>query len=748
VNRRRRSYRPAVKNGIRFFLLTAFVGLALGVSAAAGGTNQTQIVVQGGSGFQTETLSGVLTGSVAVAPGTNAGSYSAAANGSIAYFDNVGGGVWVVNPNGPPVAVDSSPQDSEVAISPDGSKVAFSRVDPTTEASDIYVVNADGSDPTLVASGGGNNYLGSPSFSPDGSTIAYTCTSANNAAGTGIGCGPTAAGTYVGGGVMLMNPDGSDKRVIVGFAFGNLGDSLSWSPDGQSVAVTEISDQGLGPWEVFVYRTDGSDLLNFGDASRQITQDSDDSYSPRFTPDGTQIVFEKVVATQWTFFTIDADGASEQKLSLPTQGRFEVVPPATGGDSPPTVNVGQLLPAPESPVVVASWMSSCHGYLVETAAGAFTACVPGHGRTGFYSNTSIAAASDDAVVYSDLSASPAGPAPGGEGPIWLSRPNTAPVELDASVYDFEPSISADGSHVAFARYDPATGGSDVYTINSDGSKLKLVASGTGTSHVYMSNPTLSPDGRAIAYDCGSIDTSYSENNEFCGPLFDGTFRAGGLMLMNADGSDKREIVNVAGETIAWSPDGQWLATEGRGGEIYAYRTDGSDLFMGNQPSRQITNQTDAQNPAWDPQFSADGSQIMYQTNFGDNGASGAGSYSYVIGRDGSDNHEVFLTPLDVGIGVPGLFVPAAGGGGPSATVAPTQAPVPNVTALGYHLAKAKLAARQLTAKVTRRPYSSRVRRGHVISQLPRARTLAQLTAAQKPVVKLVVSRGRRPHKRR
>ncbi len=692
-------------------LLALLAALSYAIApAASGDAAQTQIVVQGGPGFQTETLNGVVTGSVAVAPGTNAGSYSAAANGSIAYSDDNGvGGVWVVNPNEPPVQVDSSPQDWDVAISPDGSKVAFIRIDPTTEASDIYVVNADGSGLTLVAAGGGNNYLGSPSFAPDGSTIAYTCTAANNADGTGIGCGPTAAGTYDTGGVMLMNPDGSDKRMIVGFVGGNLGDSLSWSPDGQSIAVSEISDQGQGPWEVFVYRSDGSDLLNFGDASRQITRDSDDTYFPRFTPDGTQIVFEKVVDNQWTFFTIDAGGTNEQELSLPTSGGYELVPPATGGGPPSTVKATQLLPAPDGPVVVPSWILSCHGYLVETAAGAFTGCVLGHGRTGFYSSTSIAVASDEAIVYSDLSAGPGG----ADGPIWLSRPHAAPVELDSSVYDFEPSISSDGSKVAFARDDPATGGSDIYTINADGSDLKLVASGTGTSGIYMSTPTLSPDGRAIAYDCGSIDKSSTENNQFCGPLFDGTFRAGGLMLMNADGSDKREVVNVAGHYISWSPDGQWLATEGWGGQIYAYRTDGSDLFMGSQRSRQITDQTDPNNPAWDPQFNPDGSQIMYQTNLGG---------TYVIGRDGTNGHQVFLAPPDLGLGVPGLFVPQAGGGGPSATVSPTEAPVPNVKSLSYGGAKKRLAMRHLTAKVARRNYSSRVKRGHVISQYPRART--------------------------
>lgn len=748
---RRRGYCPAVKNGIRFFLLAIFIALALGVSAAAG-ADQTQIVVSNGGGFTVETPDGTVTGSVLAAPGTYAGDFSAAADGSIAYADNNGGGVvggvWLVGPNQPPVELDASPGDSDVAISPDGSRVAFTRIDPTTQSSDIYVVNADGSGLTLVASGDGNNYLGSPAFSPDGNTIAYECGPANEPSGTGIGCGPTAIGTYAIGGVMLMNADGSDKRMILTYISGTQGDSVAWSPDGQSIAMSgcvttmTVNEQSCGPPQVFVYRTDGSDLPLGNDPTRQITNETGPAViDPQFTPDGSTILFDKFVDSQWTLFQIGVDGKNEQ-ASGPDNGSFDVVPPATGSGPPATATVGQLLPAPDGPVVVASWLPSCKGYLVETAAGAFTACVRGHGRTGFYSNTSIAVASDDSVVYSDLSAGPAG----ADGPIWLSRPDRAPVELDPSVYDFEPSISSDGSRVAFARDDPATGGSDIYTINADGSDLKLVASGTGSSGIYMSNPTLSPDGQAIAYDCSSIDKSSADNNQFCGPLFDGTFRAGGLMLMNADGSNKREIVNRAGENISWSPDGQWLATEGVGG-IYAYRTDGSDLFMGGQPSRQITDQAEADNPGWDPQFSPDGSQIMYQTTYGDNGASGAGSYSYVIGRDGTNAHEVFLAPLDLNMGVPGLFVPAAGGGGPSAPVAPTEAPVPNVRALGYHAAKAHLATRGLVAKVKRRIYSSYFHRNHVISQSPRAQTVAQLTGTKR-VVRLVVSRGRRPKKKR
>jgi len=170
-----------VRIAVRLFLFCAAIVLTLGVSPMASSAGaETQIVVPGGPGFLTETLDGTVTGSVASAAGTFPGNYSAAANGSIAYDDNNGGavvgGIWIVNPSQAPLQLDSSPLDSDVAISPDGSKVVFARVDPVTEASDIYVVNADGSGLTLVASGGGNNALGSLSFSPDGSTIAYVCT--------------------------------------------------------------------------------------------------------------------------------------------------------------------------------------------------------------------------------------------------------------------------------------------------------------------------------------------------------------------------------------------------------------------------------------------------------------------------------------------------------------------------------------------------------------------------------------------
>jgi hypothetical protein len=392
-------------------------------------------------------------------------------------------------------------------------------------------------------------------------------------------------------------------------------------------------------------------------------------------------------------------------------------------------------------VIGPSWIIECQGYLVETAVDVFTTCIPGHGRTGFYSSTSIDAASNDAVVYSDLSAGPGG----ADGPIWLSRPNAAPLELDSNVNDFEPTISADGSLVTFARDAPAdgqlSGGSDIYTVHSDGSDLTLVASGTGANHMDLTNPTLSPDGSSIAYLCGSITTSYTDTSKHCGPMFDGKFALGGLMLMNADGSDRRMIVNQGGDSLSWSPDGRWIATVGScpgcQSQIFVYRTDGSDLFMGGAKSRQVTSETTG--GPWDPQFSPDGSKILYQMN---------DLNAYEIDRDGTNRHEVFVAPPDFGITVPGLFVPQKSGpGGPSASVAPTQVPVPDVRRIRFRVARARLAKWRLVAKIVRRRYSP-ISWGSVIFQSPRQNTYAKLGQNGAPtVVKLVISRGPRPRHR-
>src|SRR5206468_12963759 len=136
------------------------------------------------------------------------------------------------------------------------------------------------------------------------------------------------------------------------------------------------------------------------------------------------------------------------------------------------------------------------------------------------SRTEYSAAADGSIVFM------ADDGTGGTGSIWLVKPDGSSVHLDDSLWDFGSTISYDGSKVVFARVDPATGSSDLYSVNSDGSDLQLVASGGGTN--YLRLPSISPDGSAIAYWCGPVDP-VTPTGQGCGPLTDGSYRENGVM---------------------------------------------------------------------------------------------------------------------------------------------------------------------------------------------------------------------------
>lgn len=764
----------SVSSGIRWIVLGCVAAivttLALGSSAAAS-TGEPVLVVTptgccSGQVFAVETPNGAVTGSVPIPDGAEPIGFAAAADGSIV-FDDVSQGigdrgpVWLVGPNRTPLELDSSANDFDVSISYDGSKVTFGRYDPVTDSSDIYVVGTDGSGLTLAAAGMGDDYLASPRFSPEGGSISYYCRPGNTLLGGSLGCGPTVEGTYANSGVMLMNGDGSDKRMVVMGSAGVGDGPYSWSPDGQALVGTSCIEHvvdtwwSCGPTQVFVYATDGSDLFKAEDPGLQVTHEPSTTgiYAPQFIPDGTQLLFMKIVDNAWALYGIDRDGTNEQATALAPQASFAVVPPATGGAPPPTVNMTNPGGNGIGPILVGSEIAQCHGLIEVSAGGAFTRCVPFPSGTDGAISTPAA---DGSVAFSDFRAGPGGDG----GPVWLVKNDGQATELDSSPYDFDPSISHDGSKVTFARLDPATGSSDIYTINSAGSGRTVVASGAGTRE--LSTPTYSPDGGSIAYSCGPASGPEVAG---CGPLLDGTDRASGVMLMNSDGSNKRMILVGSGGPMSWSPDGQWLAmthcvthvvdnvSSCDTDQVFAYHTDGSDAFNAGDPSRQVTHDASIQGAA-EPQFVPDGSQILFLRDVNDSGDSG--NFAYVVNRDGTGQHEVSLTPdpprctgsiCDFGP-TWGMLLPSIGGGGPPATVKATQAAVPTVRALSYHVAKRRLAAVDLSAKVTHRRFSSRVKRGHVIAQYPRPRTHANLRTKQGRVVKLVLSRGKRPSAKR
>lgn len=376
---------------------------------------------------------------------------------------------------------------------------------------------------------------------------------------------------------------------------------------------------------------------------------------------------------------------------------------------------------------------NCLGFVVVTTDGAPTGCTPWPVDV-VPLNGDYSAAADGSIVFMATDNTSGAD----EGSIWLVKPDGTAVHLDDSVSDFDPTISFDGSKVVFARADPTTWGSDIYSVNSDGSDLKLVVSGGGTNS--LTEPAISPDGSTIAYWCAGTG---------CGPLPDGSNRPYGVMRSKVDGSDPRMIVigpgladeTAGGGSLSWSPDAQWLTMSGDGPStngnhnVFAYRTDGSDLFNNLDPTRQLTHETDLGGAAF-PQFSPDGTQILYMKFIDDNG--NEGNFAYMIGVDGTDRREL---PIPYG-----EFIPTAAPVAPPPLVDAMQVPVPSVHSLRIAAARSRLAAHHLRVGKVRHVFSAKVRKNRVLSQRPRAGAVAHRTQKLGPRVSLVVSRGRRPRR--
>ena len=98
-------------------------------------------------------------------------------NGKIAYagYDSTSYNIWVMNADGSGRTYLTSSLDWETdpTFSPDGSKIAYTRGE-TTNANDIWVMNANGTGQTNLTPGSGQD--GEATWSPDGSKIAFEST--------------------------------------------------------------------------------------------------------------------------------------------------------------------------------------------------------------------------------------------------------------------------------------------------------------------------------------------------------------------------------------------------------------------------------------------------------------------------------------------------------------------------------------------------------------------------------------------
>ena len=217
-----------------------------------------------------------------------------------------------------------------------------------------------------------------------------------------------------------------------------------------------------------------------------------------------------------------------------------------------------------------------------------------------------------------------------------------------------PSFSFDNKKIVFEAYvdynfeDTSGGITDLFIINSDGTKLKRITNNNLEEH----NPAFSPDGSKIVFDAFIVDDSfnYHHSEEIYLMNSDGTEiqqltnnnaydhnpiilsdgkriffesnRGGfdGIYIMNIDGSNQTLIVSkkVGNYNPTISPDGKKIS--------YISYIDGNpELYLMDSDGSNIKRLTENNYFDGNPVFSPIGSTLFYNSNF-----EGKGIYSIDI----------------------------------------------------------------------------------------------------------------------
>jgi Tol biopolymer transport system component len=179
---------------------------------------------------------------------------------------------------------------------------------------------------------------------------------------------------------------------------------------------------------------------------------------------------------------------------------------------------------------------------------------------------------------------------------------------DSPGYDAEATISPVGDRIVFTSM--RDGDLDIYTMNLDGSDVRRLTDALG----YDGGPFFSPDGAKIVYRANH-PTDPQEIADYSALLADGLIRPSKLeiWIMNADGSDKRQITDLGAASFApfFMPSGDRIIfssntgdPSGREFDLYTIGIDGEGL-------ERIT-----YSPEFDgfPMFAPDGTTFVFCSN--------------------------------------------------------------------------------------------------------------------------------------
>jgi Tol biopolymer transport system component len=170
--------------------------------------------------------------------------------------------------------------------SPDGRSIAF-----TTSRdgnNEIYAMRSDGAAPTRLTNNPANDYA--PAWSPDGRAIAFVSNRDGNDE------------------LYIMRADGSNQVRLTDS--GGFDGQPTWSPDSRWLAFTSSRDRDLN---IFIMPAGGG-------AATRLTTDKGEDRDPAWSPDGSLLAFVSNRSGQFQVYTMKADGGDQRKLTSFAKG--------------------------------------------------------------------------------------------------------------------------------------------------------------------------------------------------------------------------------------------------------------------------------------------------------------------------------------------------------------------------------------------------------------------------------------------